>query len=415
MGAAIRTYLLNDRAFMLAMLILAAAGAVLARSALGPFQDAVGRSLSLNDNQVALLQGPALALPLLLSAIPLGLLVDRYRRVWILMGALAAAALGTAATAWAPSFNSLFLARSVVGLAAPATAVVAASIIGDRFSPDQRGRANMLIALGQVTGIATAFAESAFYGTDGAHAVGWRPAMWHLSVVLGILASLCLLMPEPRRSEIVPSAAHSNSWAALWSMRSLILPLLAGASLVAIADGAALIWLSPLLLRQYGESASRAGPIVALVIFGGGLSGPLMGGVIADWTQRVGGARWTMKAAALLASLSAVTGLFPLVPVVAGSVALMLLFMAFGAGINVIVTALLTIILPNELRGRCLAALWALAAIFGLGLAPLTVSFLSTTFKPSMSLGHALSFVTVLTGLIGAAAFLLGARSGNES
>jgi MFS family permease len=240
--------------------------------------------------------------------------------------------------------------------------------------------------------------------------------MRHLSVVLGILAALCLMIPEPRRSEIAARVARSDSWAALWGLRSRIFPLLAGASLVAIADGAALIWLSPLLLRQYGESASRAGPIVALVIFGGGVSGPLIGGIIADWTQRRGGARWTMKAVALLASLSAVAGLFPLVPIIAGSVALMLIFIALGAAINVIVTTLLTIILPNELRGRCLAALWALAAIFGLGLAPLTVSFLSTTLQPPMSLGHALSLVTVLTGLIGAAAFLRGVRAlGDES
>jgi MFS family permease len=383
--------------------------AALARSALGPFQEAIRGSLSLSDNDMAVLQGPALALPLLILAVPFGMLVDRLPRVRILLCALAAAAVGALFTAGAGGFKSLFLARSLVGLAAPASSVIAASLISDLVAPDRRGRANMVVAIGQVIGMAAAFATSGLGFDTSKYPDAWRRAMWYVAMALILVLAITAFMREPPRRELdSQTTERAGRWLELLRARARVVPLLGGAGLVAIADGAALIWLAPLLIRQYGVSPADAGPLVAIVLLGGGLLGPVAGGLIADRCQRVGGPRRTLAGLTLLALLSAAAGLFPTIPTTLYAVIVMLLFMTLGVAMNVIVTALLTIVVPNELRGLCMAVLWAIAAFLGLGLAPLTVSLLSTFIGGTTALGRALSVVCVTTGLFGAASFYWG-------
>ena len=353
-----------------------------------------------------------MAAPLLISAVPLGLLVDRFSRVRIVLCALAAAAVGSLLTARANNFNSLFLARSLVGLAAPASAVVAASLISDLFSPERRGRANMVVAIGQVIGMAAAFGISGLGLNAPRDPNAWRQPLWHVALALILVVLITLLMREPPRRELESrTTERPGRWSELWRARARVLPLLGGAGLVAIADGAALIWLEPLLIRQYGVSPADAGPLVAIVLLGGGLIGPVAGGLIADRCQRWGGPQSTLAGLTALAVLSAAAGLFPVISTTPGAVVAMLMFMTLGAATNVIVTALLTIILPNELRGLFMAVLWAVAALMGLGLAPLAVSLLSTFIGGATPLGQALSVVCLTASLFGAVSFLLGWRA----
>ena len=67
------------------LLTVAAASAIYARTALGPLQETMRIALGLTDNQMAMLQGPALALPTIFAAIPLGLAIDRYSRARLLL------------------------------------------------------------------------------------------------------------------------------------------------------------------------------------------------------------------------------------------------------------------------------------------------------------------------------------------
>ncbi len=85
-----RAPMLGSRRHMdMALLGLAVTAGTYARTLLGPLQEALGASLDLSDNQLALLQGPALALPLLVMSVPLGLLIDRRSRVRLLLLKLA--------------------------------------------------------------------------------------------------------------------------------------------------------------------------------------------------------------------------------------------------------------------------------------------------------------------------------------
>jgi hypothetical protein len=74
-------------------------------------------------------------------------------------------------------------------------------------------------------------------------------------------------------------------------------------------------------------------------------------------------------------------------------------------------TTLFTIVVPNRLRGLCISILFGSATLFGLGLAPPAVSLLSGAMGGSAMIGRALSLLAATTGLLGAAAFILGRRS----
>src|SRR5882762_5168807 len=95
------------RSWQLALLTLAVAAAAYAGNALSPLQEAMRAALSFSDNEVAILQGPALAIPMALAAIPLGLVIDRYSRVRLLLVLSIVDLLGSVLTARASHFAIL--------------------------------------------------------------------------------------------------------------------------------------------------------------------------------------------------------------------------------------------------------------------------------------------------------------------
>src|SRR5688500_3666272 len=92
------------RLFQLLLLAAATWTSTYGRSVIGPLQEAARQSLSLSDNQMALVQGIAMALPMSLGAIPLGLLADRVSRARIIQVFVALALVSCVLSALASSF-----------------------------------------------------------------------------------------------------------------------------------------------------------------------------------------------------------------------------------------------------------------------------------------------------------------------
>src|SRR5579862_7987857 len=99
------------RVFGLLLLAFATGAATFASAALEPLQEALRADLALSDNQIAWLQGPALALPAVFGSIPLGLLVDRTSRVRLLFLFMALDFAATVFGALAFNFAVLIVAR----------------------------------------------------------------------------------------------------------------------------------------------------------------------------------------------------------------------------------------------------------------------------------------------------------------
>jgi MFS family permease len=256
------------RGFQLLLLSLATASAFLARTSLGPLQETMRVALALSDSQMALLQGPPLALGII-ATVPLGILIDRRSRVrliWIfaLLGLLA-----SGLSAAASSVTVLFTARCLTGLSAAAVFNTVLSLLADWYPSDQRGRATMAVSFGGAVGLSGAFALGGFLlALIGPGANSWRWAMMGLALPM-IACLLCIgAMQEPARTgSIVKNLAPRNVYVTLWRYRATMLPLIVGFALVAgIADGAALIWAAPALTRAFHLTPDRVSAIMAFVL-----------------------------------------------------------------------------------------------------------------------------------------------------
>lgn len=220
---------------------MATFASVYARTAVSPLQEAMRVAMSLTDNQMALLQGPALALPVAIAATPIGLAIDRYTRVRLICVFAVCLVAGSLLTALASSFSMILLARCLIGVAGPAIWMATMSVIADLYASTQRGRANMVVVIGQCGGNAAAFAlGGTLLAIAGQESDSWRYAMVGLTIPLVFIVLLTLLMREPQRTErLVKEPSLRESFAELWRYRAAIAPLLIGLSMLGVADGAA--------------------------------------------------------------------------------------------------------------------------------------------------------------------------------
>lgn len=196
----------------------------------------------------------------------------------------------------------------------------------------------------------------------------------------------------------------------LWSYRAVIAPLLGGVVIIDIAYGAAYLWAAPAMSRRFTLSAGRVGAIVGAVLLVSGILGPIAGGLLADICQRSGGPRRTMAVLALLALAGVPFGLFALAPDVSSAGVSLAIFLTLLPAISLMVTTLCTVVIPNELRGLCIALLNAVCDSFAFMLAPVLVSVLSGALGGPSMLARAVAIACGVTAVMGAVTFALGRR-----
>ena len=399
--------------FQLLLLAAVIAAAGFARTAVGPLQEAMRVALILSDNQMALLQGPVIGIPIAFIAIPLGLLIDCTSRVRLLLALVSFTLMGSLFTAFASSFIWLLVARFLAGVAALAIVPVVYSLGADLYPPEQRGRVLMVASISQCAGNSAAFALGGTLLTLGEGAPeAWRWAMLWLTAPLLPVLLLMLVLREPARTGIaIDRPSVRQVWEELGHYRAMIVPLVVGIILAENAIGAISIWAAPMLSRNFRLPPDRIGGVMAMGMLISGIAGPAIGGLLADLSQRTGGPARTVAALAVLALLSVPAGLFAFVPgVVTGSI-LLVLSMTLMLAVNIMGWTLFTIVIPNELRGLCMSALGATSIFFFLAVAPPTVSLLSGAIGGLSMIGKALSIVCVVIGILAASTFAWGRRS----
>jgi MFS family permease len=382
-------------------------------SAMSPLQETMRAALALTDNQVAVLQGPALALPMVLAAIPLGLLIDRHSRVRLLVVLAALNVIGSVFTALASSFMALLAARCLIGLAAFAVNPVASSLVADWHPPQRRGRATMYLVFGQSAGMGAVFGIGGLLlARPLGPAVSWRWVLLALTAPLILAIPAALRMTEPQRSGTdVSSPSTSHTWRELWHYRFVAGPLLIGVVMTQIGLGADYIWAAPMLSRDFHLATGELGAILAGGLLLSGVSGSALGGVLADACQQRGGPVRTLAGLIILSTLAVPTALYAFAPGAPAASVLLTVFITIMTAASVMGTTLLIIVIPNELRGLCTAVMMAACVVIGSGLAPLMVSALATSVGGGSMIGKSLSTVCALAGMLAAASFALSRRS----
>jgi len=164
-------------------------------STVGAVAPQLTTSLHLDNAKIGLLNSVTL-LVAAVAVIPVGLIVDRLRRIPMLSISIVLWSVATILGAVADSYHTLLLTRVVLGVVSATAGPAIASLTGDYFPSVERGRVYGYILTGEILGTAVGFVICG----NVASLFGWRGAFWVLGIPGFFLAlSLWRTVPEPRR------------------------------------------------------------------------------------------------------------------------------------------------------------------------------------------------------------------------
>jgi MFS family permease len=195
-------------------------GAVLALSSaqistVGAVAPTMERALHIHNTEIGLLN----TVTLLVSAfavLPIGLLVDKAKRIPMLSISIVLWSVTTMFGALAGSYGTLLLSRVLLGLVSATAGPAIASLTGDYFASHERARVYGYILTGEIAGTAVGFVLCGSI----ASAISWQAAFWLLAIPgLFLARSLWRTVPEPMRggqsrlergaSDLAPNPAAS--------------------------------------------------------------------------------------------------------------------------------------------------------------------------------------------------------------
>lgn len=397
--------------FQLAVIVLAGGAASYAFNTLSPLQEMIRVAMNLTDRQISILQGPALYLPPMLIGIPLGLLIDRFSRARLLTIFTALEIAGTISTALASNFITILFARALIGSMQTANAMNASALVAEWVSPTHRGRTLMMLGFLQTASVSTAFALGGQFAAYFGHTPnGWRWSMLGLAIPLSLVLLLTLCVHDLPRANQAP---HFQGWrataAALWNYRARLLTLSFGIVIVAVGYTVALVWTTPIFARHFKLSPDRIGTLMGVILLASGLLGPLLGGIFTDRCQRTGGPRRLVSLLMVLALLQVPSGFFGVMPSVTLVTLLLLILCILCCMKGIICTTAISLVVPEQLLGVSFGAVNAISAIF-CSTAPVAVSVLADKIGGITGIREGLTYVCVITSLVGAAIFGVGRR-----
>lgn len=416
--------------FVVVLLTIAYIFSYIDRIVLGLVLEPMKADLGLSDTYMGLLGGFAFALFYATMGIPLGWLVDRKPRKYIVaLGAILWSA-ATMATGVARNFASLFAARMAVGFGEAALSPSAMSLISDLFAPERRAKAiafySMALGVGSaiaylVVGAILEWAETAdlsmfsFIGVD----QPWQVVFLAVGFPGILLGLVFLTVKEPERKQTKQSATDGQGAATFRQTLSYIwahkLPI--GGVTVMVSGMTAIaytsMWLPPLFERTWGWSAATFSNYNgSVLLFLAPISILFWGWVIDHFNQKGRHDMPFVITQAGLGLLVVASVVFPLMPNV--WVAFIISQLA-NIGFTMVtaggITALLAI-LPSELRGQAVALYYMFISMTGLLIGPSVVPFFTdfvfgdeSLIRYSMALVPALYSGTILlfSGIIGQA------------
>jgi len=407
--------------YVVALLTLAYALAILDRVSIGLLITPLQATFKIDDTQFGLLQGMAFSICYSVLGLPLGMLCDRSRRVFVLTGGLALWSLATIGCSFATTFHGLFFARMLVGIGEAALVPVATSLIADYFAPPVRPKAYGVFVTGSSLGTAAAFALSGLFLSWADRLIATvhffhAMAPWQIVFILCgapgiVLAGLVLVsVREPRRHGVVSVMQG-------FSLRPIILlfrarPMAFGALMIGtvlnlVCVYAIVGWFPALFIRAHGWSAAETGYLLGAVGMPISIFAAVNSGWVIAWLSRRGYSDAPIIAAIVCGLSMAVFGTLGCI-VRPGALALV--FYGLNAlFVNWNISSVysgLSLITPNELRGQVMALHNICSGLIALTAGNFIVGYLSDTFfsQPS-GISYALGIVFFVFGL--AAVFVL--------
>lgn len=368
------------------------------------------QSLHIDNTQVGLLVTVSTGIGALATLVA-GPLADRTVRVRLLWATLLVCSAAMALSAVSPSYGWLLACRVALGAGVAVSGPVVASLIGDYFSPGERGRVYGLLLAGAGACTAVGLLVSGQLG-----AVSWRLGFWWLGLVgLAVAVAVATMLREPVRGGSTRAAsatpAYPTQRRCLWREVRYVLSIRTNVVLVVGSSFgyffmAGLSTFGVALLRGRFQIGQSEATLLVLGLGVGALVGVLGSGRIADWLMTRGhlSARMTVGGSAFL-----VAAIFILPTLLTHNLPLAMVFAFLAAiglgGVNPPLNAARLDIVHSRLWGTAEAVRTTLVSI-STGLAPLVFGFVSTELGDSpASLDH--TFLIMLGCLVVAAALIV--------
>jgi MFS family permease len=398
---------------------------------------AVGPTLKadfhLVDSQVGILSS-AFILVYTLAALPCGIIADRLSRTRVITFGVALWSVMSTATAFVRSFPTLFLTRAMVGVGEASYYPAGSALLGAYYPMKKRARIMSGWQSGQLVGMVLAFAISFVLDSILNPSQAWRVAFF-ITGIPGLILALVIWFIKDAPDVPVESDAEAGEEAGhVGDAHGAALSLAGGFSgllesvgtvvrirmvwVVVVLQALMFIVVTPAItfLPIYVHSAN--GPfqlksnatagVAGIIIVVGGVSGILLGGVVADWLSArfAGGRVLAVSLGFALAipfyALALLTTSLPLF-VIAGIVAVLMLNLPVGP-----LVASLTDATPPALRATAFAVSLSLAHLLGDVWAPGLVGSISTALHEHAN--QALLFVGMPCLALAAIAAYFGAR-----
>jgi ABC-type branched-subunit amino acid transport system ATPase component/predicted MFS family arabinose efflux permease len=167
---------------------------------LGTLAPDIRDSLGVSNGTIVFMVTAASAF-LVLGALPMGWLADRFRRGPIIAFASMAFSGFVALSGFAVNAFMLFLTRIGVGVAKSNTLVVHGSLLADQYPIATRGRVNALtLTTGRIVGTLSPLVVGGVAALAGGSA-GWRWAFFLLAIPVAVASWFALRLPEPPRGQ----------------------------------------------------------------------------------------------------------------------------------------------------------------------------------------------------------------------
>ena len=341
--------------------------------------------------------------------VPAGYLADRWHRVNTVGHTIIGWSGITAMSAAFPNFFWLLGVRSALGFGQAITEPSCASLLGDYYEPDRRGKAFSIQQCLLLAGVGLGVALGGGIGAT----LGWRWAFVIVGVPGVFLAFAVYRLREPRRGEadrrsmghedddsvpeerppLIPNGFGQfvkdlivglrKDAKTIWSITTMRYALVGVSALLftitAIAAGLPQFYERHLGLKEGIGEAAFGG-----LAFFGGIPGVLVGGVFADRFQnRVRGARMAIPAYCLLAGNALFFVSLLRLPFAAAYPVQIVSFFVIAMAIPAL-RAGLTDAVPHNLRGAGFGFFNLASVVFGSAAAPLITFALADVFDENL-------------------------------
>ncbi len=380
---------------MVALLTLAYVFSFIDRYILGLLIEPIKADLGLTDAQIGWVLGPAFAIFYATMGLPLGWLVDRKRRTWIVAAGIFVWSFATAISGLARSFLHLFLARMAVGVGEATLSPAAMSMISDSFPPERRGKpiSVYVAALSLGAGIASLIGSAVLTWAKTNDAIvlpllgsvlPWQFTFFIVGLPGILLAGVFLLVREP------PRRAHDARQDGVQGndVRDALKYIRRNAGVyggfISLACVMAIVaysqsFLAPVFERTWGWPPEKYAFVNAIVLLSAGPASVFLSGVVSDRWAQAGRSDAPIRLLVIGYVVMLPTAIVPMF-VATPEIAFVFLFVNTAAVgiISAMAVAAVLAITPSAIRGQIVALYYMSISMAGLFLGPPTVGYLST-------------------------------------